>query len=55
MVEYSKFVSLVFEQVGDSASATEIVSWAGSEWSKNKSDLQAATVTEVRKWLSQKL
>lgn len=55
MVEYSEFVSLVFEQAPSNAEATEVVSWAADRWNDRRDDLQDASKREVRDWLARKL
>lgn len=55
MVEYTKFVSLVWEQVDSSqVEATEVTQWAAKRWNENP-ELKTARVGEVREWLQKKL
>lgn len=49
MVEYTKWVSLVWEQVdSDKVEATEVTKFAAKEWNRNKEGLQRANVGEAR-------
>lgn len=55
MVQYTKFVSLVWEQVDSSqVEATEVTQWAAKEWNSTP-ELKTANVGEVREWLSSRL
>lgn len=55
MVEYTKFVSLVWEQVdSDEVEATEVTQWAADRWNKNP-EISTSNVGEVREWLSKEL
>lgn len=55
MVEYQKWTSIVFQVAPDSADASEVISWAASEWNQRKADLQAATVSEARQHAESRL
>lgn len=48
MVEYRKWVSIMFEVHGDSNPAPRVMKVAASEWSQKKPALLDATVTEAR-------
>lgn len=48
MVEYQKWTSIVFDVAPADADASEVISWAASEWNRRKSALQDATVREAR-------
>lgn len=55
MVEYTKFVSLVWEQLDASqVEATEVTQWAADQWNENP-EIATANVSEVREWLQKKL
>lgn len=48
MVQYTKWVSLVWEQVdADQVEATEVTKFAAQEW-RNEPGLKDATVSEAR-------
>lgn len=49
MVEYSKWISILFEEHPD-ADAQEVMRVGGREWTANKRDLEDATVREAREY-----
>lgn len=48
MVDYTRWVSIMFEVHGDSNPATTVMEVAGSEWSERKQALRDASVSEAR-------